>query len=109
MTDEPNNLRQAMASAESHAATQASPPASSEVDRLIATGDRMLRVQQARLADGWTAHEKMKTERQTWYRAEMRRLVDEAEHELLMLDKAWDAARKPIETVIAKLKAMRAA
>jgi hypothetical protein len=103
---EPTTLRQAMTAAESQ---QPASPASSEVDRLIQTGDRILRVQQARLAQGWTDHEKTRTERQNWYRSEMRRLVDEAEHELILLDKAWDAARRPIEAVIAKLKAMRAA
>jgi hypothetical protein len=107
--NDPHNLSRAMAAAEAATAPQASPPVGSEVERLIATGDRLLRVQQARLAQGYADHEKQRTERQNWYRTEMRRLTDEAEHELLMLDKAWDDQRRPIEAMIAKLKAMRAA
>jgi len=111
MTDqEPKALRQAMAAAEeTRPAPQGSPPASSEVERLIATGDRLLRVQQARLSAAYADYEQRKTERMNWYRSEMRRLVDEADHEMLLLDRAWDGDRGRIEALIAKLKALRAA
>jgi hypothetical protein len=103
---EPSNLQQAMQAA---AAPQGSPPANGEVDRLLSAGDRLLRVQQARLATAWADHERSRVERLNWYRTEMRRLADEAEHELLMLDRTFDHDRRKIESVIAKLKAMRAA
>lgn len=109
MNEEAGNLKRAMESAMAKEQPLAAPPAASEVERLITTGDRLLRVQQARLADGWVDYERTRTERLSWYRTEMRRLADEAEHELLRLDQNWTAERGRIEAMIAKLKAMRAA
>jgi hypothetical protein len=104
--EEPNTLQQAM---EAAIKAQVSPPAGDEVEKLISTGDRVLRAQQARLSTERASYEQRRLERLNFYRTEMQRLADEAEHELLLIDREWAERRSKLDTVIGKLKAMRAA
>ena len=105
MDSEPSNLQQAMKAAEGKDA----PPAGSDVERLIHTGDRLLRVQQGRLVTARADYERRRTERVSYYRGEMQRLADEAEHELLLMQREWQETGRQIDALIGKLKAMRAA
>lgn len=107
MTEAAINLKQAMDKAME--LPQGAPPESSDVEKLIATGNRMLRVQQGRLTTARANHERMRTDRINWYRGEMQRIADDAEHELLMLDHAWAETERKMLIVIGKLKAMRGA
>lgn len=84
-------------------------PTSSDVERLITTGDKLLRAQQAQMSAERASYERRRTERLSFYRMEMQRIADEAEHELLMLDRAWSETQRKMQLVIGKLKAMRAA
>jgi len=113
MNNDTRNLQQAMqAAADTVAeaqAVQAAPPERTEVEKLLAVADRVLRSQQARMVDAQAAYEQQRIERSNYYRGEMQRLADEAEHELLTIDIQWHATRVQIASIIDKLKAMRGA
>lgn len=75
--------------------------------RLAETGDRLLRAQQARLITVRAEHEQARTERLNYYRGEMQRLADEAEHELVLLERGLAESVTKLEAMIGKLKALR--
>ena len=130
MTEQLNNLQQALRAAANEegstpptpgadiAATAAAPreriaeiqqrPAD-EMTRLLATGNRLLRVQQHRLVTAQADYEKARVERINHYRSEMQRLADDCEYELHSLAIQHDEMLGQINSMIAKLKAMRGA
>lgn len=114
MNDMTNDLHEAMAEVDTvgplaSRTAKAAPLAAMDTERLIQTCDKLLRVQQARAIDAWTDYQKRKLDRVNYYRGEMQRLSDEAEHELLLMEQEFAATRAKIEAMIGKLKAMRRA
>jgi hypothetical protein len=102
----PSKLQQAM---QASLDREAAPLASNDGQRLIEAGDKLLRSQQARLIAVQAEHERSRTERINYYRGEMQRLSDEAEHELLLMDRQLAGTVSKIVAMITKLKAMRGA
>jgi len=96
---------------EEYRAVQAArePAEANDVARLIATGDRLLHVQQARLIRTQADYERTRAERLSWYRGQMQEIADRAEYELLKLDRKHDEDCRQLAIVLNKLKAMRAA
>lgn len=86
---------------------QTAPTASIDAERLISTGEHLLRTQQARLMTARGDYERKRTDRMNFYRGEMQRLADEAEAELLVIDRNWSQECAKIEQIIGKLKALR--
>ena len=77
-----------------------------DAERLISTGDRLLRNQQTRLITARTDYERKRSARMSYYRGEMQKVADAAEHELNGIDRAWESERQHIEMMIRKLKAL---
>jgi hypothetical protein len=90
-------------------AGQAAPPEPQDGQRLLQAADKLLRATQARLITTQADYEKARIERTNYFRGEMQRLADEAEHELLTMDRRHQDAVNSIAAMISKLKAMRGA
>ena len=104
-----NALQDAMKAAERSVTEIAAAPASTEIERLLATGERLLRSQQERLLNEESKYQTMRIEIMDSYRVQLERIRQEAEDRLRVLDSEHNVRMSGIRNLIGKLKAMREA
>ena len=84
-------------------------PEPTDVERLLATGERLLRGQQERLITEESKYQEARTRIVNDYRMRMERLGLEAEEALLAMDRQHEARMSSIRKLVEKLNAMRGA
>lgn len=107
MSDQtPTTLKDAMRAAE---ATDITPAPGTEVERLLATGLRLLKAQQERLINEETNYQQRRLQVTERYRVSLEKISLEAQESLRSLDLDHRAKMAGIRELVAKLKAMREA
>ena len=97
MTDQPNQV-QPIAKTES-----------TEIERLLATGERLLRHQKSRLVAEKAQYESARTGALNHYKEQISKIESDTADELLVLQREHEHRVHEIERLIAKLTAMREA
>ena len=85
------------------------PVAGTEIDRLLATGERLLKSQQERMLTEESDYQRRRVAMADQFRVHMERLRQDAEDQLRTLDSEHEAKMARMRNLIAKLKALREA